>query len=281
MAINGNLPYSNVLADGASSTLSHSANADVSVLETISELQVNTSAFSAQYGIGGVIFNQISKGGTNDFHGSLYEYFQTDKLNAYNYGFRTASSDLTKNRLRYHDFGGTIAGPVLIPALFNGRDKAFFFFGYDQIVNHGTGQNSTQTVPTEAVKTGDFTGQPLIYDPTTQTIGHDAAGNPYPIRRTFLSEYGSNAVPVSLFDQVSANFQKLYPTPTNHLAGGHFIQGSLNNVGLLQNNFISFQRQSTPVRRLFRSLRFTTSLRSTGSPCRTLSVMCRWSIRPR
>ena len=69
-----------------SSTLSHSQNADVSIFETVAELQVNTSAFSAQYGIGGVIFNQISKGGTNRFHGSLYEYFQTDKFNAFNYG---------------------------------------------------------------------------------------------------------------------------------------------------------------------------------------------------
>ena len=250
VSINGNLPYSNVLADGASSTLSHSQNADVSIFETVSELQVNTSAFSAQYGIGGVIFNQISKGGTNDFHGSLYDYFQTDKLNAFNYGFRTGDS-LVKSRIRFNDFGGTIGGPVRIPKLFNGRDKLFFFFGYDQIVNHGTGSNSTQTVPTEAVKAGDFTGQPLLYDPTTQTIAHDAAGNPYPVRHSFQEEYGTNAIPTALFDKVSANFQKLYPTPDNHIAGGNFIPGSVNNVGLVQNNFYSFQRQSTPVRRYF------------------------------
>ena len=251
VAINGNLPYSNVLADGASSTLSHSQNADVSIFETVAELQVNTSAFSAQYGIGGVIFNQISKGGTNSYHGSLYEYFQTDKLNAFNYGFATPVENQTKNRVRFHDFGGSIGGPVRIPKLYNGRDKLFFFFDYDQIVGHGTGINSLQTVPTEAVKAGDFSGQPLIYDPTTQTIAHDAAGNPYPVRQTFLSEYGTNAVPTALFDKVSGNFQKFYPTPTNHLAGGQFIPGNLNNVGLLQNNFISFQRQSTPVRRYF------------------------------
>src|ERR1700761_1212863 len=83
VAINGNLPYSNVLADGASSTLSHSSNSDVNTFETVAELQVNTSAFSAQYGIGGVVFNQISKGGTNQFHGALYEYFQTDKFDAF------------------------------------------------------------------------------------------------------------------------------------------------------------------------------------------------------
>ena len=83
VAINGNLPYSNILADGASTTLSHSQNANPAVFETVSELQINTSAFSAQYGVGGVIFNQISKGGTNKFHGSAYEYFQNDALTAH------------------------------------------------------------------------------------------------------------------------------------------------------------------------------------------------------
>jgi hypothetical protein len=83
VAINGNLPYSNILQDGASTTLSHSQNANPAIFETVSELQVNTSSFSAQYGIGGVIFNQITKGGTDRFHGAAYEYMQNDALNAY------------------------------------------------------------------------------------------------------------------------------------------------------------------------------------------------------
>jgi hypothetical protein len=89
VAVNGNLPYSNILADGASTTLSHSQNANPAVFETVAELQVNTSAFSAQYGIGGVIFNQITKGGTNQFHGSAYDYLQNDALTAYSYAFGT------------------------------------------------------------------------------------------------------------------------------------------------------------------------------------------------
>jgi hypothetical protein len=70
VAVNGNMPfYSNFLADGASTTLPHSANVDVSTFETVAEVQISTSSFSAQYGIGGAVFNQISKGGTNKFHG--------------------------------------------------------------------------------------------------------------------------------------------------------------------------------------------------------------------
>ena len=67
--MNGNLPYSNILADGASTTLSHSQNANPATFENVSELQVNTSSFSAQYGIGGIIFNQVTKSGTNRFTG--------------------------------------------------------------------------------------------------------------------------------------------------------------------------------------------------------------------
>jgi hypothetical protein len=211
-------------------------------------LQVKTSAFSAQYGIGGVVFNQISKGGTNSFHGSAYDYWQNDDLNAAQYGF------FAKPKvpfLRYNDFGGSIGGPVLIPHVFNGHDKAFFFFNYDQIVNHGSASNNTQTVPTEAVKTGAFTGQNLLYDPTTQTLATDSQGHVYPVRQSFLAEYGSNSIPTALFDKVSANFQKLYPTPSNHIAGSKFLDGTLNPTGLLQNNFFSSLPQSTPYRRYF------------------------------
>ncbi len=108
MSVNGNLPYSNVLSDGASTTLSHSQNSDVNVFETVAEVQISTSAFSAEYGIGGAIFNQISKGGTSQFHGSAYEYFQNTALNASAFQF---SSPQSVPPLHYNNFGGSIGGP--------------------------------------------------------------------------------------------------------------------------------------------------------------------------
>src|SRR6266550_1570461 len=87
LAVNGNLPFSTVLADGAETTLPASANSDIYTQEVVQEVQVGTSAFSAQYGVGGILYNQISKGGTDRFHGSAYEYFQNDALNAYSYNF--------------------------------------------------------------------------------------------------------------------------------------------------------------------------------------------------
>jgi hypothetical protein len=74
-SINGNLPFESMLADGATTTLPMSQNADVTVFETTAEVKVSDTAFSAQYGVGDIIYNQITKGGTDQFHGAGYEYF--------------------------------------------------------------------------------------------------------------------------------------------------------------------------------------------------------------
>ena len=238
---NGNLPYSNILADGASTTLSHSQNANPEVFETVSELQVSLSSFSAQYGIGGMIINQISKGGENHFHGAAYDYLQNNFLNATPYSF---NSPVTVPFLRYNNFGGSVGGPVI-------RKKAFFYFNYDQIVNHGAGSNPLNSIPTTDVMAGNFAGERTIYDPTTQVIAHDSAGNPYPIRKSFEQEYGTNAVPSALIDSVAAKFQQLYPTPDNHIASGQFLTGSIGADGEVTNNFTSTVPQSTPYRKFF------------------------------
>jgi len=250
-SVNGNLPYSNILADGASTTLSMSQNANPAVFETVAELQVTTSAFSAQYGIGGIIFNQITKGGTSKFHGAAYEYFQNDALNAYPFEFGASRAGLGPiPELRYNNFGGNVGGPIDLP-FWNLKKKAFFFFNYDQIVNHAY-SGSTQNVPTTAVLGGDFTGfSNTIYDPTTQTIAYDKGGNPYPVRKSFLSEYGSNAIPTSLIDSVAAKFAQFYPTPSSHISQGTFLPGSVNSAGLLTSNWHSVIPAFAPFRRYF------------------------------
>jgi len=245
VAINGNLPYSNILADGASTTLSHSQNANPAVFETVAELQVNTSAFSAQYGIGGVIFNQISKGGTDRFHGTAYDYLQNDALTAYPYEFGAPASSLGPIPfVRYNNFGASVGGPIL-------KKRMFFYFDYDQIVDHGN-SSGFNSVPTTAVMGGDFTGMQTVFDPTTQTIATDSAGNAYPVRKSFASEYASgNMIPSGLFDPVSAKFQQFYPTPTNHIKGGNFVTGNIGSEGEVQNNFYASLQASSPYRKYF------------------------------
>lgn len=248
VSVNGSLPYNNVIADGASTTLSHSQNANPAIFQDVDELQVSLSSFSAQYGVGGAIINQISKGGTSHFHGSGYDFLQNNAFNAANFGF---ASQPTVPFLRYNDFGGNVGGPVLIPGLKGVKKKAFFFFGYDQIVDHGSASNSTNSIPSPAVMTGDFTGELPIYDPTSQTIAYDPQGKPYPVRKSFQSEYGSNGIPTSLQDAVATKFEQFYPTASNHIPGGKFITGNVGADGEVQNNFYSTTPQSTPYRKYF------------------------------
>ena len=87
-SINGNLPFASMLQDGATTTLPMSQNSDVTVFETTAEVKVSASAFSAQYGVGDVVYNQITKSGTDQFHGAGYEFFQNNALNAAHLRFR-------------------------------------------------------------------------------------------------------------------------------------------------------------------------------------------------
>jgi len=260
-SINGNLPYSNILADGASTTLSHSQNANPVTFENVSELQVNTSSFSAQYGIGGLLFNQISKGGTNSYHGTAYDFIQNDAFNAYSYQFGNKPNP---QLLRYNNYGGSLGGPLLKGPLHN---KAFFYFNFDKIVNNSA-YPALSSVPTDAILGGDFTGATTLYDPTTQTIAHDAGGNPYPVRKTFLAEYGANKIPSALMDAVSSKFEAFYPSSAQHIPNGHFVTGGGTGPhGEAIQNFIASVPSKNPWNKYFGRLDYdiTTKNRLTMS----------------
>jgi hypothetical protein len=225
VSINGNLPnFGNFLQDGASTLLPASYNNDDEIFETVQEVQVNTSSFSAEYGMGGVTFNQISKSGTNGWHGSGYEFFSQNFLNANSFFNNRAPKFITNQLdptgpeirnlaaevpyLRYHQFGASVGGPIL-------KNKLFFFFDIDRIVNNSAA-NGFVTVPTTAMVKGDFTGMQPIYDPLTTVCpaGPPICASAGPLSRTpFSAECGGlNMIPngtncggiASRFDPVSA-----------------------------------------------------------------------------
>jgi hypothetical protein len=240
LSVNGNLPYNAVLNDGSSSALSHSGNADVSVFETVQEVQISTSAFSAQYGIGGAVFNQISKGGSNKWHGSLYEYAQNDFFNARSY-FQTSAP-----YTRFHNFGGSVSGPVL-------RDKAFFYFNYDQVINLSASVGFN-TMPTLAMRNGDFSALAPIYDPTTTASAVGTDGKTYINRKQFAG----NKLPK--IDPVAANLQAFLPLPN--------VAGTTNaTTGITSNNFYYSIRGSQPFKKYFGRFdyQFTPNNRLTAS----------------
>jgi hypothetical protein len=224
LSVNGNLPYNAVLNDGSSSALSHSGNADVSVFETVQEVQISTSAFSAQYGIGGAVFNQISKGGSNKWHGSLYEYAQNDFFNARSYFQKTAPYS------RFHNFGGSVSGPVL-------HDKAFFYFNYDQVINLSASVGFN-TMPTLAMRNGDFSALAPIYDPTTTASAVGTDGKTYINRKQFAG----NKLPK--IDPVAAKLQAYLPLPN--------VAGTTNaTTGITSNNYYYSIRGSQPFKKYF------------------------------
>src|SRR5580704_14600262 len=143
-AINGTMPYfSSFLVDGGSIWLPHSANINQGLSEVVSEVNVIATNAPAQYGGGGAVFNVISKSGGNQFHGSLYDNFQNDALNARDY-FNTGA----KSKVRYNYLGGAVSGPIL-------KNKMFFFYSYQQLFNpQNSIKNNSQ--PTQAMKAGCF-----------------------------------------------------------------------------------------------------------------------------
>src|SRR5579862_1724274 len=152
--------------------------------------------------MGGVVFNQISKGGTNRFHGSAYEYFSNDALNAAGYFANQAPllkiNPLNPNGpeipnpahgvpyLRYDQYGGSIGGPII-------KNKLFFFFDRDKIVNNNA-STAFVTVPTAAMEQGNFAGMYPIYDPLTTT------GSGATLSRT---QFGTNMIPAGRIDPVA------------------------------------------------------------------------------
>ena len=221
VSINGNLPnYANYLQDGGVVQLPVSNNVDNTLFEAIQEVQVTTSSFSAEYGIGGAVFNQITKSGTNSFHGSAYEYFQNNFLNAAPYFAVKWTFPQQASLLRYDEWGGSIGGPII-------KNKLFFYFVRDRIHNNTAASATLTNTPTLAeIGQGtaypgayDFSaaGLPTLYDPAS-------CSTPGCTRATFASENtgalaGVNAIPASRVDPVAAKILGFYPAPNTGAPG--------------------------------------------------------------
>ena len=265
VSINGNLPnYANYLQDGGVVQLPVSNNVDNTLFEALSEVQITTSSFSSEYGIGGAVFNQITKSGTNRFHGSAYEYWQNTILNAApHFGIPDSTgTGFTPQQapfFRYDEYGGSIGGPIL-------KNKLFFFFVYDKIYNNGSTSATNGITPTLAERgmgtafpgAYDFSasGLPTLYDPATTTSNPTTClsygvtlvpGGPNPVtscRESFAQENtgalaGVNAIPGSRIDPVAAKILSFYPLPN---AGG---------VGAFTNNFSTILPAPNPNKRFF------------------------------
>ena len=143
-------------------------------VDAIQEFAVQTSNYAAELGqAGGGLFNVTMRSGTNQFHGGAYEYFVNEALNAGSPFTNDGSGHLLRPRQRRNDYGFQLGGPVLIPKLFNGHDKAFFFFNFEHFGETTITNNVSTTVPTLAYRSGNFT--PAL---TGRNLGTDGLGRP-------------------------------------------------------------------------------------------------------
>src|SRR5262249_10017348 len=158
-----------VILDGASiahAELGPTFDENAPSIEAISEFKGTTSTLSAEFGrTSGGIESFTTKSGTNSFHGSAFDLLHNDKLNAVPWNNISNGSNV-KPRDHQNDYGGSLGGPVWIPKVYNGHDKTFFFFSWEQYKNNQGGV-AVDTLPTDAERGGDFSA--LLGGSTGQT----------------------------------------------------------------------------------------------------------------
>ncbi len=205
-------------------------------VDAIQEVAVQTSNYAPEYGTAGAgVINITMKSGTNQYHGSVYEYFVNEDLNAGDaFSVSSAGSGKYRPRNRRNDFGGTMGGPVYIPKLYNGRNKTFFFWNYEEYIesvqfarpltvptpdyingnfskispNGSCSLCSQYAIPLAPLGSTDALGRSVyantIYDPQTRAIN---PGN----LLGYATPFPNNIIPASRFDPVALKLEALFP----------------------------------------------------------------------
>ncbi len=157
-------------------------------LDAIQEVSVQTSNFAAEYGqAGGGYFNYTMRSGTNQLHGSAYDYNVNEAYNAGTPNTNDGNNHHLKNTQRRNDYGFTLGGPIYIPKFYDGKDKSFFFFNFEQFRENQRITTGLTTVPTQAYRNGDFSaalgpqltqgGKPAV-DPLGRPVLQNEIFNP-------------------------------------------------------------------------------------------------------
>jgi hypothetical protein len=173
-------------------------------VEAVREFKIQTNLYSADVGRNsGAVVDIISKSGSNQLHGSLFEFLRNSAMDARNF-FSPKGTPFPSFRL--NQFGGSLGGPVVLPKLYNGANHTFFFVHYEGF------RRASQTlqlgnVPTVAMRRGDFSETATIYDPLTTRANPSGSG--------FIRDpFAGNQIPSNRWDPITAKLINAYPTPT-------------------------------------------------------------------
>lgn len=191
-------------------------------VDAVQEVAVQTSNFAPEFGaVGGGFFNVTMRSGTNQVHGSAYDYFVNEVLNA-GTPFEPGNP---RPPARRNDYGFTLGAPVYIPKVYNGKDKTFFFFNFEQFRETDRINNIPVTVPVPAYRTGDFSS--AITQLNNAQLGTDPAGRPILANEIYdpstahvvggqliTDPFANNMIPGNRLDPVASRIQGQIPLPT-------------------------------------------------------------------
>jgi hypothetical protein len=230
---NGVRPYqNNYILDGVdNNSLSEDLSSQASFVvgpppDAIQEFKVQTNSMSAEFGrSGGAVLNVTIKSGTNDLHGTAYEFLRNSDMDANNFFNNANGAPIAP--FKQNQFGFSVGAPILFPKVYNGKNRTFFFFDY-QGTRIRTGDTFLATVPTDAMRQGNFSpvngvAFNTIYDPNTGTINSsgDAVGR---------VPYAGNQIPLSQQNPIAMKLLNMFPEPNT--------PGQFNNFGPA-NNYVS------------------------------------------
>src|SRR2546428_4427382 len=211
MSVNGNGSNENLWTVDGVNNMDVGSNATLLVfpsIDTIQEFRVVRNSFSAEYGQAqGAVINLITKGGSNQFHGTGFEFLRNDRFNSNDFFLNKAGSP--KGKLKYNNFGGNVSGPII-------KNKIFFLWS-EEWRFEDRGIALTGHVPTAAEKLGDFSGpltNPRPRDPFLSGRC-DPVGTPGGV---FPACYPGDKIPAARLSPAGLALLKIYPDPN---AGGN------------------------------------------------------------
>lgn len=214
--------------------------------DSVQEVRVKAFDTDAAFGhTAGGTLNQITKSGTNSFHGSAWEFNQPNTLTANDFFLNKAGTP--RPVTHFNQYGVTAGGPFYAPHVMDTRNKLFWFFAWEGIKD-GQPNPFTGTVPTDAMRQGNFAGLPTIYDPFSATLsGTTINRSPLP----------NNAIPSSEMSSIAKSFLQYYPEPTNPAATINNYVSAPNTTDDYSNEMGRIDYNMSDKSRLFGDVRHT------------------------
>src|SRR5947209_4934493 len=208
----GRFDLNDVLIDGVdNNTSTNSGNvgrngiAYTPSVDAVEEFKVKTNNFSAEFGrSAGAIVSAAIKSGTNDFHGSAFEFLRNEKLDANN--FFSNAGRVSRQPFKQNQFGFTMGGPLQIPKVYKGKNRTFFFGDYQGTRRHTSASSNILDIPPEEFRAGNFSKlTQTIFDPRARRLG--------PGNTVISTPLPGNIIPQSLLNPGSVATMGLLPAP--------------------------------------------------------------------